>query len=378
MRTQLLHWRSDANAFDTSLLPRSPHFVLYFGPNDLIASVPFQDAMQQLAPQAAKLGCTTGTAICQSTLHDEQAFAVAGWLDSSSVKLASAEVCSETSLEAGAALAASLNRDDLAGVLVFCDSLNVDGMSLVQGLRENLKPGVVISGGLASDGSAFVHTIVGADCAPRAKLVGALGFYGRNLVMSQGCAHGWDNFGPPRRITKAAGLELFELDGSPALDLYERYLGSEAAELPASALRFPLLISNPDDPTEEVVRTVLGVDRTRRSMTFASPIPNGWNARLMRGAFDHLTEGARRAGELAAHGATPDGEGLALLVSCVGRRLVMGPDTADEVEAVAGALAQQMVLCGFYSHGEISTTSDEKRCGLHNQTMTIVTVQEAA
>lgn len=378
MQTLLMRWRPDASAFDCEGRPEGANFVLYFGPNATIGSDLFQSALRAACPQAHIMGCTTGTAICGADIADEAAFALACTLSHSTVKLASAEISRESSHFAGAQLARSLRAPDLAAVLVLCDSLNVDGIALIEGLRAHLPAGVVIAGGLASDGSTFERTIVGADCAPKEKFVAALGLYGSRMVVNQGCAHGWDVFGPPRRITKASGLELFELDGKPALDLYERYLGPDAAELPASALRFPLLIENPGNAHEQVVRTVLNVNRETRSMTFASPIPEGWSARLMRGAVDHLTEGARLAAEQAADGSTSTDGGLALLISCVGRRVVMGQETADEVEAVSSQFFPGLFQAGFYSHGEISTLSNDEKCGLHNQTMTIVTIQEAA
>jgi hypothetical protein len=378
MRSHFLRWRPEDAAFASSDSVSAAAFVLYLGPNDTIEDRRFQDGLRAMCPDARLLGCTTGTIISGAELLDEAALAVAVELDSTRVKLVSSTIARESSLSAGAALAQELNAPDLAGVLVLCDSLNVDGVELVRGLRSALPAGVPISGGLASDGSAFARTIVGADCAPREKLVAALGFYGAKMHMTQGCAHGWDVFGPPRRITKAAGSELFELDGEPALDLYERYLGEDAADLPASALRFPLLVANPDNANEEIVRTVLNVDRVARSLTFASAIQEGWSARLMRGAFDHLTDGARRAADQAAAGTRDLEGGLALLVSCVGRRIVMGLETEDEVEATDAVLAPRFQQIGFYSHGEISTISDDGLCGLHNQTMTIVAIQEAA
>lgn len=377
MQTHLMRWRADAGAFDFHG-PSDADFVLYFGPNEIIADGKFQSALRGAYPDARIIGCTTGTAICGVDLCDDAAFALACFLDNGSVNLAHSAISRETSYTAGAQLAQDLNGPNLAGVLLLCDSLNVDGIALLEGMRANLPAGVVIAGGLASDGSDFERTIVGADCAPQERLVAALGLYGAGMVINQGCAHGWDVFGPPRRITKAVGLELFELDGKPALDLYERYLGPDAAELPAAALRFPLLIENPDNSGEQVVRTVLNVDHEKRSMTFASPIPEGWSARLMRGAMDHLTEGARAAAEQAAEGSVQADGGLALLISCVGRRVVMGQETADEVEAVSSQFFPGLLQAGFYSHGEISTSSNDNKCGLHNQTMTIVTIQEVA
>lgn len=298
-------------------------------------------------------------------------------LEKTQVRLASQPLSVETSRLAGRSLAEQLDAPGLAGVLVLADSLNVDGSELVAGLREKLPASVKISGGLASAGSAFERTLVGADGQPQERMAGALGFYGSSFHISQGCSHGWDEFGPPRKITRAEGNVLYELDGLPALDLYEKYLGDDAADLPGSALRFPLLVSQPGGATRTVIRTVLDVDREARTLTFASAIQTGWNARLMRGALDRLAEGAAHAAsEIAA--AQSDSDGLAILVSCVGRRIVFGQWSEDETEAVASILAPRLRQFGFYSHGEISSADGDAFLGLHNQTMTIVAMQEVA
>lgn len=356
----------------------NPSFVLYFGPNDVICASNFQTALRALAPEAHVLGCTTGTYINESALNDDQAIAVAVKLDHTQTRLVSADVTVASSREAGVTIAARLAAPDLAGVILLSDSLNVEGVELVEGMRTVLGSAIPISGGLASDGADFQRTMVGANDAPREKLVAALGFYGSALKISQGCAHGWDNFGPPRRITRAEGPILFELDGKPALDLYEFYLGDYAEQLPASALRFPLLVNDPSDPSRSVIRTVLNVDREARSLTFAASIQDGWTARLMRGAFDNLAEGAAAAAREAHAASLESNNGLALLVSCVGRRIVMGEHTGDEIEAVASVLPKGFQQVGFYSHGEISASPHDSFCGLHNQTMTIITLEEAA
>lgn len=71
---------------------------------------------------------------------------------------------------------------------------------------------------------------------------------------------------------------------------------------------------------------------------------------------------------------TPD---LAVLISCVGRKLVLKERTEEEVEAVRSVIGEKPAIIGFYSHGELCpTASTEKQCRLHNQTMTITTFRE--
>ena len=234
--------------------------------------------------------------------------------------------------------------------------------------------------GLAGDGAAFQETLVGVDCAPRTQMVGAVGFYGDAVRFGHGSAGGWDAFGPRRRVTRAKGNILLELDGQPALDLYERYLGEEDSKgLPGTALLFPLQIQDPERPRHEVVRTIVGIDRDHRSLIFAGDMPEGWTARLMRGNFDHLAAGAAEAARQASAslGSGANDDGVSVMVSCIGRRLLMGQRISEEVAAAVAQLLGKTRL-GFFSYGEISPHAESGCCELHNQTMTVTTITEAA
>jgi hypothetical protein len=125
-----------------------------------------------------------------------------------------------------------------------------------------------------------------------------------------------------------------------------------------------------------VVRTILSVDEEEKSMTFAGDVPIGCYARFMKANFDRLIDGAVGAAR-TSHEAIGSGPvDLALLVSCVGRRLVLGQRVEEEVEGVREVLGGGAVLAGFYSYGEISPFTPSARCELHNQTMTITTLAE--
>ncbi len=104
---------------------------------------------------------------------------------------------------------------------------------------------VHLTGGLAGDGASFRTTRVGLNANPEPGRIAAIGFYGDRIRLGSGSVGGWDAVGPERRVTRADGNTLFDLDGAPALDLYKQYLGAEAANLPASALLFPLQHPSP-------------------------------------------------------------------------------------------------------------------------------------
>ena len=231
-----------------------------------------------------------------------------------------------------------------------------------------------VTGGLSGDGAAFAQTVVICNGPAESNVVAAVGFYGNRLEVGYASQGGWDPFGPERLITRAEGNVLHELDGRSALDLYKTYLGAHSAGLPATGLLFPLSLRMGDGQTG-LVRTILAVNEAEGSMTFAGDMPVGAYARLMRANFDRLIDGSTGAARESSRGVrgNPD---LAILISCVGRKLVLKQRIEEEVEGVREVLGPSTVLTGFYSYGEISPFTPGARCSLHNQTMTITTFRE--
>jgi hypothetical protein len=247
----------------------------------------------------------------------------------------------------------------------------------VRGLAAGLPDAVAVTGGLSGDGARFERTLVGIDGEVAPGRVATVGFYGDSLRVGYGSVGGWDPFGPERVITRSSGNVLYELDGCSALALYRRYLGHHAADLPASGLLFPLSLRIPREETS-VVRTILAIDEEAQSLTFAGDVPEGSLARLMRANFERLIDGASGAGVASGQSHGPGAAQLAILISCVGRKLILRQRVEEEVEGVRDVLGDQAVLAGFYSYGEISPFSASTRCELHNQTMTITTLTEVA
>jgi hypothetical protein len=356
-----------------------PDLVLYFGGRETLTDGGRYRELREMFPDACVMGCSTGGQICSDEILESGVNAIAIRFDATTIRTAVETACNASDSRIyGEAIGRALASDDLAGVFVLSDGLAVNGSELVAGIAKHVGS-VPISGGLAGDGAQFVETIVGLDCSPESRKIVAVGFYGGSIKIGHGSGGGWDVFGPKRRITSAEGNVLFQLDGRPALDLYERYLGDDEIEaLPGSALLFPLQIHDPRRPDHRLVRTVLAVDRNKRSMTFAGDMPDGWVAQLMRGNFDHLASGAADAAQLARDGLDDFGgnDGVAILVSCIGRKLLMGQQVTAEIEAAGAVLGPQLKRIGFYSYGEITPHATSGTCELHNQTMTITTMVE--
>jgi hypothetical protein len=379
MHADQLSW-NEASGWQPAEANALTDLVLFFGTREALACGRRYRELRAMFPQAHILGCSTGGQICNDDVTDDEIVAVALRFEATRLRLASEPAPGpEQSRRCGEAIGHVLAADDLAGIFVLSDGLNVNGSELVAGIAGVVGERVPVTGGLAGDGALFLQTLVGADCAPTSHTVGAIGFYGSAVRIGHGSAGGWDEFGPRRLITRSRGNVLFELDGKPALDLYESYLGEDDAKgLPGTALLFPLRIRNSERPDHDIVRTILAVDRKARSMTFAGDVPEGWMAQLMRGNFDRLAEGAAKAARQAAEciGERRTGDQVAVLVSCIGRRLLMGQHTIDEVEAASAELGADVPRLGFYSYGEISPHATSGDCELHNQTMTVTAISE--
>lgn len=338
-------------------------------------------AISELAkafPKSVVVGCSTAGEISGTQIYDESISVSISQFEKSRILSAVHKIDPKeenSSFAAGISIADKLLKPDLKGVLVLSDGTSVNGSDLIRGLSSVLPPEVVISGGLAGDGSNFKQTWVLDDKKPTIGVISAVGIYGDNVQIRASSMGGWDVFGPERIVTKSSGNVLFELDGKPALTLYKEYLGDRAGELPASALLFPLSLRSEELDRKGLVRTILGVDEQKQSMTFAGDIPQGSYAQLMKANFDRLIGGATTAAEIVNKDAQESSDTLAVAISCVGRRLVLGVHTEDETEATLSILPKGTQQVGFYSYGEISPLANGK-CDLHNQTMTLTTFSE--
>lgn len=355
---------------------RDAQLVLAFGGTEQCRGGDGLRELEAIYPQAAVIGCSTAGEIFGDRVTDEMLVSTAIRFDSTRVELARVELGDRAqSRDAGRRLAAALPPAGLVHIVVFSEGVQVNGSELVRGLTEALPPRVTVTGGLSGDGDRFGATyVIWRGQAQRGAVV-AIGFYGERLRVGYASLGGWDPFGPERRVTRAEGNVLFELDGRSALELYKLYLGEQAAGLPASGLLFPLAVRSAAGG-EPVVRTILGIDEESKSLTFAGDVPEGSLARLMKANFDRLIDGAVGAARTSYEAVGSHPPELALLISCVGRKMVLEQRIEEEVEGVREVLGDGAVLAGFYSYGEISPFTPDARCELHNQTMTITTFAE--
>jgi hypothetical protein len=363
------------NGFSQAL-SESAQLVLMFGARSALSNPQLTDKVRIAYPAAHLIGCSTAGEIYNTQVLDNSLIITAVELENSYVKGVSIKMDQvQNSFEAGECLSKMIDPAELVHLFVLSDGLLVNGSELVRGLTSNLPENITVTGGLAGDGVDFSQTLVTCEGKTESNSIAAIGFYGKKLKVGFASMGGWDSFGTERLVTRSKENVLYELDGYSALELYKKYLGEHAKGLPATGLLFPLSLRTKSGETG-VVRTILSINEDEQSMTFAGDIPEGSYVRLMKANFDRLIDGAIGAAKGSYQSISSSSPDLAILISCVGRKIVLKQRIEEEVEGVRDVLGPQTVLTGFYSYGEISPFNSGAKCELHNQTMTITTFKE--
>lgn len=372
MKVEQCVWTSEGQWGNSTPALATAQLVFIFIGIDLKNQDQLLGDLQGHYPNGHLIFCSTAGEIAGDKILDESAVCTAIHFEKTQIKI-HRQIITDTADSAlcGQNIANALAGEDLKSIFILSEGTLTNGDFLIQGVNEHLEQKVLVTGGLAGDAGRFTQTFVGVNEVPQPGVIAAVGFYGNNIEIGHGSQGGWTEFGPIRTVTSSEKNVLYTLDNTNALELYKRYLGERAEELPGSALLFPLCIIN-DDGTQ-LVRTILNIDESNGSMTFAGNLPQGSKVQFMMANFDHLIEGAEMA---AAENDGLKSPSLAILISCVGRRIVLGQRTEEELDAVIERIGDNTIYCGFYSNGEISPLKDSVACALHNQTMTITTFKE--
>ncbi len=352
------------------------NLVLVFGNAALLTQSANFDFLRNKYPNADLVFASTAGEIAQGHVLDDSIIATAMAFDKTRTRALSLALGNDcNSYEAGQRLFDQLQSDDLCYMFVVSDGININGSELVSGLNSANNKRIPVTGGLAGDEDKFKSTVTGLNCIPGEGNVVAVGFYGKDLLIGHGSLGGWDEFGYERTITKSHKNVLYQIDGKSALSLYKEYLGDYVKELPGSALLFPLSLKDAGSEMS-LVRTILAVNEEEDSMTFAGNMPEGSKVKLMKGNFGKLIQAAADASETSIAKFNDTEPDLVILISCVGRKIILQKRIDEEVEATGDVFGPGVSIAGFYSYGEITPLKSDTRCELHNQTMTITAFKE--
>ncbi len=333
------------------------------------------DIRKQFPYEHIVFGSTSGEIIC-CNVNDNSISVTAIEFEKSTFVVKSGSVLDydKKAKPLGEALYNEMPKENLKHLFVISEGSFVNGSSLIDGLETHNSSTVSLTGGMCGDDARFEKTVASYKENPKEGEVVLIGFYGETLDITFASFGGWIPFGPERKITKSKGNILYEIDDQPALDLYKKYLGEKASELPQASLLYPLNLT-PEGKDEPVVRTILSINGENNSMVLAGDVPVNSRVQLMMASIDGIAVGAQHAAEIAMKN-RKNAPQIALIVSCIGRKLMMNQRVEEEIEQVKEIIGDNVAISGFYSYGEMAPFNGKTFCELHNQTMTLTLISE--
>ena len=262
------------------------------------------------------------------------------------------------------------------------EGLAENGAAAVRGVQSVMGRNFPIMGGSAGDDFKFEKTYQYINDKVLNNSVIGVGLSG-NFAFGVGVRHGWEPVGLPMKVTKSEGAKLIEVDGRPALSIYEDYFGKKAEELikePIAKMAYTYPLGMSVEGSTEFLLVDVVIANEKGEITCAAEIPEGAEIRLMLGDAEKAIDAAQKAAEGAKkqlNGAKPK---AVIVFDCIARWKLLGDRIGEEIVAIQEVLGKDVPLIGFYTYGEQAplggVLGDKCHSRFHNETMTLMVIGE--
>ena len=296
------------------------------------------------------------------------------------------EGATKNSFEAGKKVAEAVKnraKEPLSLFLMLPDGLAENGAATVRGVQEVLGKNFPIMGGSAGDDFKFEKTYEYLNDKVLSGAIIGVGLSGK-FSFGIGVKHGWEPIGLPMKVTRAQGAKLIEVNGKPALKIYEDYFGKKVEELvkePIARMAYTYPLGMSVEGSDELLIRDVVIANEKGEINCAAEIPQGSEIRLMLGDSDKAIQAAKEAAENARNQLKGSEPKMILVFDCMARNKLLGPRLAEEIKAISDVLGNNVPLIGFYTYGEQAPLAGEiepDKCQsvFHNETMTLVALGE--
>ena len=319
------------------------------------------------------IGCTTDGEISSDGFRTDSAVLGGIVSDQIDFHLASVKDLGQDCERAGITLAAKL-PENVNYIQLFSDGLTGNGCAILRGLESVLDKTIPVCGGTAGDAGRFRRTWQFAGNRVFSNGAVAIGFSG-NFQVGTGASSGWSPIGLAKKVTRSVDNILYELNGEPALNVYERALGKHASKLPAVGVEYPLgLVTERGAEGEKdylLLRATMSVNRKEGAISLAGEIPEGSTVHICCGDSASLLEAAKKAGRLALADLEGRRPVMIFIYSCMARRLILGRQVEEEINCIREAVGPDLPVLGFYTYGEYGRIKKGGPNRLQNETVTV-------
>jgi hypothetical protein len=315
------------------------------------------NGIRQSFPQTPLIGCSTSGEISVSGLIRESVVVMALKSDQMGFTVAKGGNARENARQAGRTLAENIKQsspEEVTSLLLFSDVMGASGTELTRGVLDVFGKDFMVVGGAAGDDMNFKDTHEYFNDEVLSGYAVGVGLSGQYKKVF-GAKHGWEKVGAAKKVTKAKGTIVYEIDGKPAFEIYRDYLGEKAEELKKgfltyASMTYPLGMSAPG--VEGYMIRVPLVINPDGSMVLGAEAVEGTNVNIMMGS----QQNAINAAEEAARNVVAEFNGKkpeALFISsCVSRLKLLGPNAPKEIEKVVAVTGKETPTIGFYSYGQ--------------------------
>jgi len=358
MKIEQMQWTESAgwSSEIPGALATDANLVLVFGSTEHLKNKWHITTIRKAYPNALISGCSTAGEIFDTTVLDGSLSVTAIHFEHTQLQTTHIRINNpEDSFRCGKKLAQTISHQGLRHVFVL--------------------PGVTITGGLSGDAGHFEETLVLWQDKAQSHIVTLIGLYGKALKIGFSSLGNWGSLEPEHTDTHASSNTRYEMDGKSALELYKSHLGEHAAYLPTTDTQPPVGVHSADRDARPA-KTSLTTDENEQSVTFTGNIPEGNHTHLTKENVNRPADDTIAATKTSPPAFNKPSAELAILISCVRRKMAFRQKTKKEIEGIREMLGPQPILTGFYSYGEISPFSPDTKRESHNQTMTITILSE--
>ncbi len=346
-----------------------PDFIIVFASSSF-EQKELVSAVREASANAPMIGCTTAGEITNDGPSTKSVAVMAIKTDTINFYTGLGKDVKNGAREAGRLVAAEVKEkaekagDFLKTFIILPDVLTGNGADIVRGVLDVLGRNFPVIGGAPGDDFLFKETFEYENNEVFSGAITGVGLCGK-FSMGAGVRHGWIPIGIPMKVTKSEGAVLYELDGKPAISIYEEYFGQKAEELRKEplarlAITYPLGLKIPEYEEEYLIRDPITVNE-KGAITCAAEIPQGSEIRLMIGSKEKAIEAAQDASRHLMKNFKKDNikPKLVLMFNCIAREKLFSQKANDEIKAVMEIIGKDVPLLGFYTYGEQAPLNGE-------------------